>query len=117
MAGPDSKDQITVQTSSTGPLAALSESQSESQSQSQSQSQSHSKDAAVIVTESTPAGREQEQEQEQEREDRRQDGEEAMGDQLDTQKKGFLAYFTTKEFYITLILGCVAGPGKKKKIK
>ena len=40
-----------------------------------------------------------------------------MGDQLDTQKKGFLAYFTTKEFYITLILGCVAGPGKKKKIK
>lgn len=107
MAGPGSKDQIAVQTSSTGPFAALSE----------SQSQSHSKDAAVIVTESTPAGREQEQEQEQEREDRRQDGEEAIGDQLDTQKKGLLAYFTTKEFYITLILGCVAGPGKKKKKK
>lgn len=29
----------------------------------------------------------------------------AAGDQVDEQKKGFLAYFKTKEFYITLVLG------------
>lgn len=29
----------------------------------------------------------------------------AAGDQVDEQKKGFLAYFKTKEFYITLLLG------------
>lgn len=32
-------------------------------------------------------------------------GSEAVADRIDTQKKGFWAYFTTKEFYITLILG------------
>ena len=31
--------------------------------------------------------------------------EEAPADQLDNKKKGFLAYFKTKEFYIILILG------------
>ncbi|PKX97043.1 DUF914 domain membrane protein [Aspergillus novofumigatus IBT 16806] len=34
-------------------------------------------------------------------------GSEAVADRIDTQKKGFWAYFTTKEFYITLILGQV----------
>lgn len=28
-------------------------------------------------------------------------------DKVDDRKKGFLAYFKTKEFYITLALGCV----------
>lgn len=32
-------------------------------------------------------------------------GSEALADRIDKQKKGFWAYFTTKEFYITLILG------------
>jgi solute carrier family 35 protein F1/2 len=32
-------------------------------------------------------------------------GSEAVADRIDTQKRGFWAYFTTKEFYITLILG------------
>lgn len=31
--------------------------------------------------------------------------EEAPADLIDKKKKGFLAYFTTKEFYIILILG------------
>ncbi|GIJ85707.1 hypothetical protein Asppvi_004569 [Aspergillus pseudoviridinutans] len=34
-------------------------------------------------------------------------GSEAVADRIDTQKRGFWAYFTTKEFYITLILGQV----------
>jgi solute carrier family 35 protein F1/2 len=29
----------------------------------------------------------------------------APADQVDTQKKGFFAYFKTKEFYIVLLLG------------
>ncbi|KAB8236002.1 hypothetical protein ETB97_010663 [Aspergillus alliaceus] len=33
--------------------------------------------------------------------------EEVLADQIDKKKKGFLAYFTTKEFYIILILGQV----------
>lgn len=32
---------------------------------------------------------------------------ELPADQIDQQKKGFLAYFQTKEFYITLVLGWV----------
>lgn len=32
---------------------------------------------------------------------------EAPADAIDTSKKGFFAYFRTKEFYITLVLGLV----------
>jgi solute carrier family 35 protein F1/2 len=32
-------------------------------------------------------------------------GHETPADQIDQKKKGFLAYFHTKEFYITLLLG------------
>lgn len=75
------KDQIAVQTS-----AAESES-------SQSQA-AHSKNAPVTVTE---PGHGQDGGEE--------DGGGTTGDQVDTQEKGFLAYFKTKEFYITLVLG------------
>lgn len=78
------KDQIAVQTS-----AAESESSTPAQSQAQVQAQTgHSKNAPVTVTEAGQDG-----------------GEGTTGDQVDTQKKGFLAYFKTKEFYITLLLG------------
>lgn len=76
------KDQIAVQTS-----AAESESSTPSQAQVQAQT-AHSKNAPVTVTEPGQDG-----------------GEGTTGDQVDTQKKGFLAYFKTREFYITLVLG------------
>jgi len=85
----DSKDQIAVQTTSAGPDTTLSPHLTPKQN------------ASVVVTaaEGEPgtsgsgSG----------------DGGEAeptaAGDQVDEQKKGFLAYFKTKEFYITLVLG------------
>lgn len=38
-------------------------------------------------------------------------------DLIDTKKKGFLAYFTTKEFYIILILGWVSGQFMNCKVR
>lgn len=90
------KDQIAGQTS-----AADSKSPA-SQSQSQAAQSAAGKNASVTVTEPGQEG--QEGQEEQEGQDGRQ---ETTGDQVDTQKKGFLAYFTTKEFYITLVLGYV----------
>lgn len=55
------------------------------------QSVSSPKDASVAVVQSTPADDDQESR--------------TPADQVDEEKKGFLAFFKTKEFYIILILG------------
>ncbi|OJJ80271.1 DUF914 domain membrane protein [Aspergillus glaucus CBS 516.65] len=87
MANP--KDQITVQTTSTEPENTLSPLLSPKQN------------ASVVVTaaegepEASGSGSG----------DGGEGGPPAAGDQVDEQKKGFLAYFKTKEFYITLLLG------------
>lgn len=61
-------------------------------SRASSSAQSLPKDAAVAVAQSS--SREEET-----------DGPEQPADQIDQQKKGRLAYFKTKEFYIVLVLG------------
>lgn len=82
----DPKDQIAVQTTSTDSNTTLSASK---------------QNASVVVTaaegepESSSSGSG----------DGGEGGPPAAGDQVDEQKKGFLAYFKTKEFYITLVLG------------
>lgn len=82
----DPKDQIAVQTTSTDFNTTLSASK---------------QNASVVVTaaegepESSSSGSG----------DGGEGGPPAAGDQVDEQKKGFLAYFKTKEFYITLVLG------------
>lgn len=75
----ESKDHVTVQASGVEVDAGRA-----------SSSSVHSlpKDAAVAVAQSSS---------------REEDA--APADQVDEQKKGFLAYFKTKEFYITVILG------------
>lgn len=83
------KDQITVQTSSTDPEGGPS-----------SQSPPPAKqDASVVVTTASA--------QEASGSGSGEGETPAVGDQVDEQKKGFLAYFKTKEFYITLVLGWV----------
>lgn len=90
MAGTDTKDQIAIQTSSANPDSGPS-----------SQTPPKKQDAPVVVT--TETG-----ETSEPREGDEEDGETpAAGDRVDEQKKGFLAYFKTKEFYITLVLGWV----------
>lgn len=83
------KDQITVQASSTDP-----------ESGPPSQSRPPAKqDASVVVTTASA--------QEASGSGSGEGETPAVGDQVDQQKKGFLAYFKTKEFYITLVLGWV----------
>lgn len=85
MANP--KDQITVQTTSTEPENTLSP-------------LSPKQNASVVVT-----AAEGEPEASGSGSGDGEGGPPAAGDQVDEQKKGFLAYFKTKEFYITLLLG------------
>jgi solute carrier family 35 protein F1/2 len=77
----ESKDQVTVQAGGIDYDAGRA-----------SSSSAHSlpKDAAVAVAQSSS---------------RQESRAEQPADQVDEQKKGFLAYFKTKEFYITVILG------------
>lgn len=82
----DRKDQITVQTTSTEPDTTLSPHLAPKQN------------ASVVVTAA-------EGEPEASGSGSGDGGPPAAGDQVDEQKKGFLAYFKTKEFYITLVLG------------
>jgi solute carrier family 35 protein F1/2 len=77
----ESKDQVTVQASTVDEPARTS-----------SSAQSLPKDAAVAVAPSS--SREEETERP-----------EQPADQIDELKKGRLAYFKTKEFYIVLALG------------
>lgn len=96
-----SKDPIAVQTVQTTQTSSSEPSTlSQSQSQSQSQTAHAGKNASVTVT-----GHGQDRPEDEQEED--EQGAETVGDQVDTQKKGFLAYFKTKEFYITLVLGSV----------
>lgn len=87
MANP--KDQIAIQTTSTEPDNTLSPPLSPKQN------------ASVVVTaaegepEASGSGSGNGGE----------GGPPTAGDQVDEQKKGLLAYFKTKEFYITLVLG------------
>jgi solute carrier family 35 protein F1/2 len=76
-----SKDQVTVQASGLDYDAPRA-----------SSSSAHSlpKDAAVAVAQSSS---------------RQESQAEQPADLVDEQKKGFLAYFKTKEFYITVVLG------------
>jgi solute carrier family 35 protein F1/2 len=75
------KDQVTVQATGVDYDAARASSYS---------AHSLPKDAAVAVAQSSS---------------RQESQAEQPADQVDEQKKGFLAYFKTKEFYITVILG------------
>jgi solute carrier family 35 protein F1/2 len=77
----ESKDQVTVQASTVDEPARAN-----------SSAQSLPKDDAVAVAQSS--SREEET-----------DRPEQPADQIDEQKKGRLAYFKTKEFYIVLVLG------------
>jgi solute carrier family 35 protein F1/2 len=74
------KDQVTVQASSVDGDAGRASSAS---------AHSLPKDAAVAVAQSSS----------------REEHSEQPADRVDEEKKGFLAYFKTKEFYITLCLG------------
>lgn len=76
----NSKDQIIVQASSVDGDAGRASSSS---------ARSSPKDPAVGVAQSSS----------------REEHSEQPADQVDEQKKGFLAYFKTKEFYITVALG------------
>lgn len=76
----NSKDQVIVQASSVDGDAGRASSSS---------ARSLPKDPALGVAESSS----------------REEHSEQPADQVDEQKKGFLAYFKTKEFYITVILG------------
>lgn len=85
----NTKDQITIQTSSTDPEDGPS-------TQSPPPTK---KDASVVVTTASA------QEASGSGSGSGEGEAPTTGDQVDEQKKGFLAYFKTKEFYITLVLG------------
>lgn len=87
MTDTDTKDQI-VKASSADPDSAPS-----------SQTPPKKQDAPVVVTTETGETSEPREVEEEDEETP------AAGDRVDEQKKGILAYFKTKEFYITLVLG------------